>query len=1231
MASNDSSSGSQKRSISLRTTLRSRRKRLEEEGSRSDDEAVANGPDQHQRQHSPRRCSPRSRLDPFAESVVIENPNTAPHTNSSLRGRAPRSSLFARQVPSRAGTDSAIGSPSRVDLSSIRAGPDTDDEPGRSLNGLGCSSALQDGVLEDNLLRNHANPILRRIHTRSQAANSQPEASAPQGYRTDAGLLGHAFDNFDSDISDRASRANTFERSGAASTDPFGRTYHTMGGPSKRTRERFEDAAGKDLLNTLKKQGAVTAMIYHDTVPDSEANDIWPKFRSSAKLPIRYSMLDTNGNTPEVDELSGRGQKTSQNRYNLRGRANSTSVESESQNESDNPPLSRGRPFWQLPVELVEQIIEHLNRDDIKSLRLVSHELNDCTSQAAFKTVVVPFNMEIYGMLGQEPKPDRKGKKCARISKPEYWWRNGNCDEAYVGHSLDVFRGFGRHIVRYAMSFEVTETSLSAPPLKPVTEQKTSFWGKYEWPFGEYRRFDAIAGLESAADETPRMKTAFSELTKVKELALSIDNGLGWLNGPDRSIRAHILQKPPSIFGCRRKVPDRRAQAQQELWDHIDTMHARVGEDVRIATLFKLEGGRPLIQAQETGLLATVQPTLPFLDAHIVHDAKPQDITNSDFSETFGDSDLYDRHMPGQHLTNAGVLFTSTTLQPSDAAQVASSITPATLSKLQSEWLLETEWAQRAFTSSYMLSILDNPATFHQVHTLNISSLPDRYISMLNRADFWNALPNLKHVTLMIVPGWRTVYKDEAGFVDTSVMDPTERVDIFCELLLAQIASRPTIKKLTIGFTTGGEHAEGLHARNKLLMPAPLLPLEARMHADPLLPTVETALVQDGNILQQALLRFPYLEEFTLRNCWITPSALLEFVKIHDKYCLKHLNMDSVSLTAMLRPIGNAHAAQQANPQNAAVAQQLAVTLLHFNNNNNGGGNAAQAHPLPANNQVLNSYIQSLIVQLQQMQANAGGIQQQHINALQNQLQQQLHSAQIANAQPHRSNRLSLRQHSVQQHPQAQQQLNITHMTHLNHLATQVSLMQQLVAGQGALVAPFTNAPADGARSVLQTRPREGSWMEIIDQISPGTNLFDFESPHSQAIPTRTTSLQCVSFISCGYAKLPHLHPGIDQSTIETGNGFAAALRNPVFTKRYNALSPAMLSSRWPYLGEIVQEVDSSELAALETAWDLRHGWEDVEAARAVEFDGLLSGGTGRFSGKVQLSDRVNTGANSAS
>lgn len=992
-----------------------------------------------------------------------------------------------------------------------------------------------------------------------------------------------------------------------------------MGGASSLTGDRYEETKRTDLLKSLKRHGALTAMLYEIKTPGSEVSDIWPDFRNKAKLPAHYSFIDMRPSTSVRDRLSGRSQKAIQLVRELPRHGSAVDVPSGYQSGTES--ANKSRPLWSLPVELVEQILKYLNRDDIKSLRLVSPELNDYTSQAAFKNVVVPFNTEIYGMLEQESKPDRRSKKRARISRPEYWWKNANGDEVYKGHGLDVFRGFGRHILRYGMSFEVTEESLSAPPLKSLTEPKTSFWGSYEWPYEEYRRFDTIAGLETAADETPRMTTAFSELTKVKELALSIDSGLGWLNGPDKSIRSRIFQHRPPVFGTCHHVPDRRTQAQRELWEYIETEHARVGEDVRTASLYRLEGVHPPAGNHRKGLLASVQPEVPYLDPHIVNEAMPHDLIDSISPEILEDFETPERYVLKPAATDAGVLFTSTTLQHSDAAQSVSPIIPATLTKAQKEWLLETEWAQRAFISSYMLSIIDNSATFQSIYTLNISSLSDRYISMLNRADFWTALPSLKSVTLLVVPSWRAVHKDEAGLVDTPRVDPTDRVDTFCELLRAQVAVRPGISKLTVGYTTGGEHAEGLHARNKLLMPAPLMPLRARMHAGLPLQS-ETASIQDAKLLRQVLLHFPYLEELTLRNCWTTPSALLQFIAIHDKFSLKHLTLDSVSLTAMLRPNGNVNApqaVQQAAPQNPAPVPHMAGPFLPFNHNN-AGGHAAPAQHWPATYQMMNAYIQTLIVQLQQMQANAGGMQQQqHINILRNQLRLQLRNTQVPHQQPGQG---PVAQNQAQQ---AQQQIHFTQITQLNFLAAQVSTMQQMVAGQAVPVALHTNALLGISNSVLRTQPREGSWMHVMDQISPGTNLADFGSTHSQADPARITSLSSISFISCGYAKLPY-HPGVDQSAIEVGDGFAASPRNPFFTKRYNALSPAMLSAKWACLGEIIQEVDPGELAALDAGWGLRHGWEDAEAARAVEFDGLLSGGTGRFTGRVQREDRVNTG-----
>jgi hypothetical protein len=962
-------------------------------------------------------------------------------------------------------------------------------------------------------------------------------------------------------------------------------------------------------------------MLYNSIRPDPGANDIWPECRSSAKLPARYFLLDQS-KQPSSD-LDPKYRP-----YKKNGKKAATTTQNEE--SQDLPDATAGRPEWRLPVELVELIANHLNRDDIKALRLVSRELNHNVSQVIFQTVVVPFNTEIYGMLGQEAKPDFKGKKRAQIEQPSYSWINANGDEVYNGHGLDVFRGFGRHIRKFGMSFEVNEDSLSLPPVKSLTEKKTSFWGNYDWPHEEYRRFDAVAGLETAADETPRMKTAFSELTKVKELALSIDSGLGWLNGPDRSIRARVLHRPARVFGTTKVVPDRRAQAQQELWEHIEACHQNAGSDVRLATLYRMDGQRPLSELKEANNLADVQPQMPYLDPQLIHAAAPYSTADIPVPTSFDDPYVLDRFVSTPSPSGTGILFSSNKI-PSEGAQLVNPIIPANLTKAQREWLLETEWAQRAFMSSYMLSIIDNPTTFEPVHTLNVSGLSDRYLPMLNRSDFWEALPNLHNVTIMLIPGWRAVQKDEAGFVDTPKICPTRCIGVLFDLLRDHIACRANIRHLKVGFVTGGEHAEGLYARNKLLFPAPVMDLRILAETPPSFHS--TALVAtDVTRLGGCLLQFPHVEKLVLNNCWITPPALLNFVSMHDHHKLQTLVLDSVSLTAVLHPNANPHhIAQQAAALQNIMPAQLGVGALL-------GAVGAQApHFVPNQQQFLQAYIQTLQMQLQQLQANAMNFQHNNIAALQNQLQQQI--GQIHNVagqqhlQLHQAQGQGQTQGQVQapiqattQQPQQQAQTFAQqHISFANvaHLATQVHQLQtQIAAGQQPPLLPAAaNGQAPGnTQSALKAKPREGSWMDIIDQISPGTNLSDFESDHSKADSDRTTSLRTIEFVSCGYAKLANA--SFDQADVDP-RGLAAVLRNPMFSKRVVALAPAMLSSKWTHLGEIVQEIDPSELAALDAGWNLRTGWEDAEAARAVEFDGLLAGGTGRFTGTIRHSDRV--------
>ncbi|KAL6156640.1 hypothetical protein ACJQWK_06884 [Exserohilum turcicum] len=977
-------------------------------------------------------------------------------------------------------------------------------------------------------------------------------------------------------------------------------SHHAGVGPSKRSRQKSENADDKDIAQTLHNYGAVAVMVHNSESPDPQANDIWPHCRSSDKLPAKYYLLDpSKRNASDSKRQSARASEST---------PPARSPQPETGHLSANAPV--GRSEWKLPVELVELIAEYLNRDDIKALRLVSRELNRNVSQVIFQTVVVPFNTEIYGMIGKEVEPDLKGKKPARIGQPNYSWKNANGDEVYNGHGLDVFRGFGRHIRKYGMSFEVSEDSLAAPPVKVLTENKTSFWGRYDWPFEEYRRFDAVAGLETTADETPRMKTAFSELTKVKELALSVDSGLGWLNGPDKSIRARILCKPLSVFGTTKATPDRRAQAQQELWRHIQSYHQKADSDIRHAMLYKINGHCTLSELKEADMLVDVEPEMPYLDPQLIHEATPHDVADIAVPTSLEDPYILERFISAPSSLGTGVLFTSTT-PPPDAGQLVNPVIPANLTKAQQEWLLETEWAQRAFMSSYMLSIIDNRPTFYAVHSLNISGLSDRYLPMLNRTDFWDALPSLWDVTLMVIPGWRTVHKDEAGFVATAPVNPVESAIAFYTLLRKQIAPRPNIRRLTLGWTTGGEHAEGLHARNKHICPAPFINLEELM--DRRFSLTPAALFRvDAARMRSWLIPLFSVETLRLKNCWITPQALLQFVQIHDLYPLKELVLDSVSLMVMPHhnaphvPVNFVHvpaAAPQHAPAQVGIAAPGGLVGGHF------------AQFVPPHQQLLQMYLNALHFQLQQLQTNPGGLQQNHIATLQLAVQQLMLNPNGQHVpvplhilMPH------LQHQALQPHPNVPMTTHIAAQVH--HLQNQITAGQNNTIAQQLINAGHVHNPAiANVRYTLTSKPRPGSWMEIIDQISPGINLSDFGSIFSKANRARRTYLRQIEFISCGYGKFTH--GSADHNAVEVGH------RHPWFTRRMVALSPAMMSAKWPWLGEIIQEVDPSELAALDAGWNLRTGWEDSEEAYAVEFDGLLPGGTGRFTGIIRHSDRM--------
>lgn len=238
-------------------------------------------------------------------------------------------------------------------------------------------------------------------------------------------------------------------------------------------------------------------------------------------------------------------------------------------------------------------------------------------------------------------------------------------------------------------------------------------------------------------------------------------------------------------------------------------------------------------------------------------------------------------------------------------------IIPNALSQAQKEWLMETAWAQDAFLSSYLLSVADNSLAFEQVQTLTLAPFSSRHLAKLHRNDFWSALPRLKALEIIVLPDWRDVCRNYAGETVTPNVRPSEGADaLFC-LLNKTLRQKTSLAELKVGWASGGEHAEGFHARDNHLLPAPIV-------------AKEDCLSPPDHGLK--LLSMPKLTKLVLVNCWVTPNALTAFTTNHlqSQYSLSDMIFDSVSLTAHPKyPAQNQGAHATTHPQGPPVATHL--------------------------------------------------------------------------------------------------------------------------------------------------------------------------------------------------------------------------------------------------------------------------------------------------------------------
>jgi hypothetical protein len=521
-------------------------------------------------------------------------------------------------------------------------------------------------------------------------------------------------------------------------------------------------------------------------------------------------------------------------------------------------------------------------------MRLVCKEFEKKTSGVLFKEVVVPFTAELYDMIeddvsarfSSQSKPGSIRQGANRALLPQMpGLQQGNGDSVYyrktsdtsTGHGLRVFEGFGPHMNKFGIRLEVTEADLAMANLKSSNVKFVeAYHGGYSWPPPGYARFSKLAGLEKIADETPRMTAALAKLENVREIGLSLDSGLGFLGGPDRSHHDMIFDRSDAVFEESNLNQRSASKGLERLWAHLRQSHD------------SFTAGVPLSQERLVSCMLTWSRDETVQLPTVASATEYDDSTLWPAFETDGVFSGVDLATP-----LIGVMYTTSEdvkTEGNNARESHPPLSPASLTSEQNQWILETGWAQSAFLDTYILALGDNPQVFQQITKVTISKMSSGLLSMLDRDAFWEALPSVQDVTLLVSPDWRVVGKDEAGCAVTSSIAPSLAVSTFLAVI-RRITALEEIKSLRVGYTQGGENAKGMFGRNHNLMPAPIAALDQLLQPDP------------------DVLAFDHLEDVTLVNCWITPQALLELASRQTLAAVtgKALTLESVSMTCSLK------------------------------------------------------------------------------------------------------------------------------------------------------------------------------------------------------------------------------------------------------------------------------------------------------------------------------------------
>lgn len=590
-----------------------------------------------------------------------------------------------------------------------------------------------------------------------------------------------------------------------------------------------------------------------------------------------------------------------------------------SPNEPPVCPLGQDGRGWpnDLPVDIFILITRYLSHQDVCNLRLVNSTFESILVPVIFRSVVTKFGRSMFDVnLGRWEKKPPEGS---------------------------IFQKYGMEIHKFGISFEIDLEGLRTASPKVIQKTQSSWWGKYDWPVPKYPRFKSLEVLENLADHLPLLRGAFKDLTNVSELALCVDSGHGWLNGPDVSDLAVWnlrCSKGCKVFGKTFQAEDKWHQyGRNEIfkWAQINTinealksltydshMEQWMPESQFLKSVAIRDFDSYVVQSEQSDVDpdrhtgGTVPPTSPNaavpnwawqapvptlnhmnivpnpMHVHLItratHRGPYGNFTRQNPRNRIKKGEVIQPQWPviyNGHNLSAETGGHCSFVQNKLADPRTFPVQPGQLTEAQAQWLMETVWAQRAFLSAYTTAILTNKANFKQVHSLHIAKISSGLLPSLEQRELWQALPNLRTLKVLVSPDWRTEYiPGDQSFQTNMLISPVQASIKFADFLHRYVSRIEHLSTLTIGFIGGGERATGLLARNQHILPAPIT-------FDPRSWLTDHVTKPDLN----TMISFNHIKNLIIENSWLSPFMLESFMAKSKDTSLRHLTLDSVSLT----------------------------------------------------------------------------------------------------------------------------------------------------------------------------------------------------------------------------------------------------------------------------------------------------------------------------------------------